>query len=159
MDTCIYWVIDARAPDTSGHSYLMLWASMKISDQSHWSFNKVMVNELTCNWISTLNVLLSEQQLFLFLMQFFTEYGPDYTLEISPSCRPDRNESQQLERVINSIKGNCCDDDQNYTKHNCYGPTLHPCCTPQSSAISTDGITLVSSKELDIKSRTFGLFM
>ncbi|KAM9501445.1 histone deacetylase 8 isoform 2-T2 [Clarias gariepinus] len=36
--------------------------------------------------------------------EFFTEYGPDYTLEISPSCRPDRNESQQLERVISTIK-------------------------------------------------------
>ncbi|KAK3567654.1 hypothetical protein QTP86_020402 [Hemibagrus guttatus] len=88
--------------------------------------------------------------------EFFTEYGPDYTLEISPSCRPDRNESQQLERVISTIKGNCYDDNQSCTKHNCYGPTLHSCCTPQSSAISTDGITLVSSKELLIKSRTFG---
>ncbi|XP_026864543.1 histone deacetylase 8 isoform X2 [Electrophorus electricus] len=36
--------------------------------------------------------------------EFFTEYGPDYSLEISPSCRPDRNESQQLERVIGTIK-------------------------------------------------------
>lgn len=96
---------------------------------------------------------------FSLLMQFFTEYGPDYTLEISPSCRPDRNESQQLERVISTIKGNCSDDDQNGTKHNYSGPTLHPCCTPQSSAISTDGITLASSKELVLKSRTFVLFM
>ncbi|XP_030636494.1 histone deacetylase 8 isoform X2 [Chanos chanos] len=38
--------------------------------------------------------------------EFFTEYGPDYSLEISPSCRPDRNESQQLDRVISTIKGN-----------------------------------------------------
>ncbi|XP_016096414.1 histone deacetylase 8-like [Sinocyclocheilus grahami] len=38
--------------------------------------------------------------------EYFTEYGPDYSLEISPSCRPDRNESQHLERVISTIKGN-----------------------------------------------------
>ncbi|XP_055066747.1 histone deacetylase 8 isoform X1 [Misgurnus anguillicaudatus] len=38
--------------------------------------------------------------------EYFTEYGPDYSLEISPSCRPDRNENQHLERVINTIKGN-----------------------------------------------------
>ncbi|XP_023653366.2 histone deacetylase 8 isoform X1 [Paramormyrops kingsleyae] len=38
--------------------------------------------------------------------EFFTEYGPDYSLEISPSCRPDRNETQQLDRVISTIKGN-----------------------------------------------------
>ncbi|KAG5852133.1 hypothetical protein ANANG_G00059210 [Anguilla anguilla] len=38
--------------------------------------------------------------------EFFTEYGPDYSLEISPSCRPDRNETQHLDRVIGTIKGN-----------------------------------------------------
>uniref|UniRef100_A0A8C7T691 Histone deacetylase 8 n=1 Tax=Oncorhynchus mykiss TaxID=8022 RepID=A0A8C7T691_ONCMY len=30
--------------------------------------------------------------------EFFTEYGPDYSLEISPSCRPDRNETKQLDK-------------------------------------------------------------
>uniref|UniRef100_H2M0W6 Histone deacetylase 8 n=1 Tax=Oryzias latipes TaxID=8090 RepID=H2M0W6_ORYLA len=38
--------------------------------------------------------------------EFFTEYGPDYTLEISPSCRPDRNDSRHLEQVTRTIKGN-----------------------------------------------------
>ncbi|CAB1345569.1 unnamed protein product, partial [Coregonus sp. 'balchen'] len=28
---------------------------------------------------------------------FFTEYGPDYSLEISPSCRHDRNETKHLD--------------------------------------------------------------
>eukprot|EP00063_Salmo_salar_P088063 XP_014062898.1 PREDICTED: histone deacetylase 8 isoform X1 [Salmo salar] len=36
--------------------------------------------------------------------EFFTEYGPDYSLEISPSCRPDRNETKQLDKVISTIK-------------------------------------------------------
>ncbi|MGH0145429.1 UNVERIFIED_CONTAM: hypothetical protein FKN15_047991 [Acipenser sinensis] len=36
---------------------------------------------------------------------YFTEFGPDYVLEITPSCRPDRNESQQIQQVISSIKG------------------------------------------------------
>uniref|UniRef100_A0A8C1GF55 Histone deacetylase 8 n=1 Tax=Cyprinus carpio TaxID=7962 RepID=A0A8C1GF55_CYPCA len=49
--------------------------------------------------------------------EYFTEYGPDYSLEISPSCRPDRNESQHLERVISTIKGNHHDDSQKLTKH------------------------------------------
>ncbi|XP_039621675.1 histone deacetylase 8 isoform X2 [Polypterus senegalus] len=38
--------------------------------------------------------------------EFFTEYGPDYVLEITPSCRPDRNEPQQIQQVINIIKRN-----------------------------------------------------
>ncbi|XP_033875633.2 histone deacetylase 8-like [Acipenser ruthenus] len=38
--------------------------------------------------------------------EYFTEFGPDYVLEITPSCRPDRNESQQIQQVISSIKGN-----------------------------------------------------
>ncbi|KAM6909160.1 LOW QUALITY PROTEIN: histone deacetylase 8 [Xenentodon cancila] len=38
--------------------------------------------------------------------EFFTEYGPDYSLEISPSCRPDRNDSKHLDQVIHTIKGN-----------------------------------------------------
>lgn len=38
-------------------------------------------------------------------LQFFTEYGPDYVLEITPSCRPDRNEPQRIQEVLNSIKG------------------------------------------------------
>ncbi|XP_062481788.1 histone deacetylase 8 isoform X2 [Pezoporus occidentalis] len=38
--------------------------------------------------------------------EFFTEYGPDYVLEITPSCRPDRNEPQRIQEIINSIKGN-----------------------------------------------------
>lgn len=37
--------------------------------------------------------------------QFFTEYGPDYSLEISPSCRPDRNDTKHLDQVISTIKG------------------------------------------------------
>ncbi|XP_019337473.2 phosphorylase b kinase regulatory subunit alpha, skeletal muscle isoform isoform X4 [Alligator mississippiensis] len=36
--------------------------------------------------------------------EFFTEYGPDYVLEITPSCRPDRNEPQRIQEVLNSIK-------------------------------------------------------
>ncbi|XP_035757651.1 histone deacetylase 8 isoform X2 [Egretta garzetta] len=35
---------------------------------------------------------------------FFTEYGPDYVLEITPSCRPDRNEPQRIQEILNSIK-------------------------------------------------------
>ncbi|TRY54583.1 hypothetical protein DNTS_001582 [Danionella cerebrum] len=50
------------------------------------------------------------------VLMYFTEYGPDYSLEISPSCRPDRNESQHLERVIGTIKGNLHDNNQNLTK-------------------------------------------
>ncbi|XP_061664346.1 histone deacetylase 8 [Syngnathoides biaculeatus] len=38
--------------------------------------------------------------------EFFTEYGPDYSLEISPSCRPDRNDAKQLEDVVAKIKRN-----------------------------------------------------
>nr|XP_009918531.1 PREDICTED: histone deacetylase 8 isoform X3 [Haliaeetus albicilla] len=37
-------------------------------------------------------------------LQFFTEYGPDYVLEITPSCRPDRNEPQRIQEILNSIK-------------------------------------------------------
>ncbi|XP_025025851.1 histone deacetylase 8 isoform X1 [Python bivittatus] len=36
--------------------------------------------------------------------EFFTEYGPDYVLEITPSCRPDRNEPQRIQEVLNSVK-------------------------------------------------------
>uniref|UniRef100_A0A3P9P1R5 Histone deacetylase 8 n=1 Tax=Poecilia reticulata TaxID=8081 RepID=A0A3P9P1R5_POERE len=35
--------------------------------------------------------------------EFFTEYGPDYSLEISPSCRPDRNDSKHLERTTKHL--------------------------------------------------------
>ncbi|XP_075291561.1 histone deacetylase 8 isoform X1 [Opisthocomus hoazin] len=38
--------------------------------------------------------------------EFFTEYGPDYVLEITPSCRPDRNEPQRIQEILNSVKGN-----------------------------------------------------
>nr|XP_027320754.1 histone deacetylase 8 isoform X1 [Anas platyrhynchos] len=38
--------------------------------------------------------------------EFFTEYGPDYVLEITPSCRPDRNEPQRIQEILNLIKGN-----------------------------------------------------
>lgn len=41
------------------------------------------------------------------LCQFFTEYGPDYSLEISPSCRPDRNDLKHLDQVVSTIKGVC----------------------------------------------------
>ncbi|XP_068104145.1 histone deacetylase 8 isoform X2 [Hyperolius riggenbachi] len=37
--------------------------------------------------------------------EFFTEYGPDYVLEITPSCRPDRNDSQKVQDILRSIKG------------------------------------------------------
>ncbi|XP_053554978.1 histone deacetylase 8 isoform X1 [Bombina bombina] len=37
--------------------------------------------------------------------EFFTEYGPDYILEITPSCRPDRNEAQKVQEILGSIKG------------------------------------------------------
>ncbi|XP_076203714.1 histone deacetylase 8 isoform X8 [Aptenodytes patagonicus] len=36
--------------------------------------------------------------------EFFTEYGPDYVLEITPSCRPDRNEPQRIQEILKSIK-------------------------------------------------------
>ncbi|KAM7094533.1 histone deacetylase 8 isoform 3-T3 [Ciconia maguari] len=36
--------------------------------------------------------------------EFFTEYGPDYVLEITPSCRPDRNEPQRIQEILNSVK-------------------------------------------------------
>ncbi|XP_043912967.1 histone deacetylase 8 [Protopterus annectens] len=38
--------------------------------------------------------------------EYFTDYGPDYVLEITPSCRPDRNDQQQTERILSSVKGN-----------------------------------------------------
>uniref|UniRef100_A0A3Q2Z725 Histone deacetylase 8 n=1 Tax=Hippocampus comes TaxID=109280 RepID=A0A3Q2Z725_HIPCM len=38
--------------------------------------------------------------------EFFTEYGPDYSLEISPSCRPDRNDGKHLDQVVATIKRN-----------------------------------------------------
>lgn len=114
-DTCIHGVVDTWASATQGvltYTYLLLWeATVEILTMSYWTCYNITVFVLTYK----LNFLLSEQQLFLFLKQFFTEYGPDYTLEISPSCRPDRNESQQLERVISTIKGNHCDDNQNCT--------------------------------------------
>ncbi|KFO21996.1 Cbp/p300-interacting transactivator 1 [Fukomys damarensis] len=36
---------------------------------------------------------------------FFTAYGPDYVLEITPSCRPDRNEPHRIQQILNYIKG------------------------------------------------------
>ncbi|XP_057573465.1 histone deacetylase 8 isoform X5 [Hippopotamus amphibius kiboko] len=38
--------------------------------------------------------------------EFFTAYGPDYVLEITPSCRPDRNEPHRVQQILNYIKGN-----------------------------------------------------
>ncbi|XP_063793090.1 histone deacetylase 8 isoform X4 [Pseudophryne corroboree] len=38
--------------------------------------------------------------------EFFTEYGPDYVLEITPSCRPDRNDPTRVQELLESIKGN-----------------------------------------------------
>ncbi|KAB1252797.1 3-hydroxyacyl-CoA dehydrogenase type-2 [Camelus dromedarius] len=35
---------------------------------------------------------------------FFTAYGPDYVLEITPSCRPDRNEPHRVQQILNYIK-------------------------------------------------------
>ncbi|EGW14036.1 40S ribosomal protein S4 [Cricetulus griseus] len=35
---------------------------------------------------------------------FFTAYGPDYVLEITPSCRPDRNEPHRIQQILNYIK-------------------------------------------------------
>ncbi|RMB98182.1 hypothetical protein DUI87_25085 [Hirundo rustica rustica] len=40
----------------------------------------------------------------MFRYHFFTEYGPDYVLEITPSCRPDRNEPHIIQEILNSIK-------------------------------------------------------
>ncbi|XP_026509714.1 histone deacetylase 8 isoform X3 [Terrapene carolina triunguis] len=39
-------------------------------------------------------------------LQFFTKYGPDYVLEITPSCRPDRNEPHKVQEILSIIKGN-----------------------------------------------------
>ncbi|XP_054551866.1 histone deacetylase 8 [Talpa occidentalis] len=36
--------------------------------------------------------------------EFFTAYGPDYVLEITPSCRPDRNEPHRVQQILNYIK-------------------------------------------------------
>ncbi|XP_058052754.1 histone deacetylase 8 isoform X2 [Ahaetulla prasina] len=36
--------------------------------------------------------------------EFFTEYGPDYVLEITPSCRPDRNEPQRIQELLGCVK-------------------------------------------------------
>ncbi|XP_073493837.1 histone deacetylase 8 isoform X1 [Phyllobates terribilis] len=38
--------------------------------------------------------------------EFFTEYGPDYVLEITPSCRSDQNNAQTVQQILASIKGN-----------------------------------------------------
>uniref|UniRef100_A0A8D2LMT4 Histone deacetylase n=1 Tax=Varanus komodoensis TaxID=61221 RepID=A0A8D2LMT4_VARKO len=38
--------------------------------------------------------------------EFFTHYGPDYVLEITPSCRPDRNEPQRIQEILRHVKGN-----------------------------------------------------
>uniref|UniRef100_A0A8C3VV39 Histone deacetylase 8 n=1 Tax=Catagonus wagneri TaxID=51154 RepID=A0A8C3VV39_9CETA len=38
--------------------------------------------------------------------EFFTAYGPDYVLEITPSCRPDRNEPHRVQQILSYIKGN-----------------------------------------------------
>uniref|UniRef100_A0A2K5W8N6 histone deacetylase n=1 Tax=Macaca fascicularis TaxID=9541 RepID=A0A2K5W8N6_MACFA len=40
--------------------------------------------------------------------EFFTAYGPDYVLEITPSCRPDRNEPHRIQQILNYIKGEHC---------------------------------------------------
>ncbi|KAG9461089.1 hypothetical protein GDO78_018173, partial [Eleutherodactylus coqui] len=37
--------------------------------------------------------------------EFFTEYGPDYVLEITPSCRTDRNDPQRVQEILAAIKG------------------------------------------------------
>uniref|UniRef100_A0A8C3VZF3 histone deacetylase n=1 Tax=Catagonus wagneri TaxID=51154 RepID=A0A8C3VZF3_9CETA len=37
--------------------------------------------------------------------EFFTAYGPDYVLEITPSCRPDRNEPHRVQQILSYIKG------------------------------------------------------
>ncbi|XP_067404622.1 histone deacetylase 8 isoform X3 [Emydura macquarii macquarii] len=36
--------------------------------------------------------------------EFFTKYGPDYVLEITPSCRPDRNEPHRVQEILSTIK-------------------------------------------------------
>nr|XP_028602168.1 histone deacetylase 8 isoform X1 [Podarcis muralis] len=38
--------------------------------------------------------------------KYFTEYGPDYVLEVTPSCRLDRNEPQRIQEILGCIKGN-----------------------------------------------------
>ncbi|XP_078268450.1 histone deacetylase 8 isoform X2 [Rhinoraja longicauda] len=38
--------------------------------------------------------------------EYFTEYGPDYVLEITQSCRSDQNDLQRIEQLLNTIRGN-----------------------------------------------------
>ncbi|XP_072126653.1 histone deacetylase 8 isoform X2 [Mobula birostris] len=38
--------------------------------------------------------------------EYFTEYGPDYVLEITQSCRTDQNDPQRIEQLLNTIRGN-----------------------------------------------------
>lgn len=35
-------------------------------------------------------------------------------LEITPSCRPDRNETQRIQEILSSIKGECCPNQHSY---------------------------------------------
>ncbi|CAN0224233.1 unnamed protein product [Lampetra fluviatilis] len=37
--------------------------------------------------------------------QYFTEYGPDYMLDITPSCRTDKNDQQYLDNLIARVRG------------------------------------------------------
>lgn len=64
------------------------------------------------------------------MCQFFTEYGPDYSLEICPSCRPDRNDTKHLDQVISTIKGVCvcvwCVDAQVECKQVCVCVCVSP---------------------------------
>ncbi|XP_060688640.1 histone deacetylase 8 [Hemiscyllium ocellatum] len=38
--------------------------------------------------------------------EYFTEYGPDYVLEITRSCRTDQNDPHRLEQILSMIRGN-----------------------------------------------------
>ena len=60
-----------------------------------------------CLWFFDLEVFcgLVYFLAFPFSLQFFTAYGPDYVLEITPSCRPDRNEPHRVQQILNYIKG------------------------------------------------------
>uniref|UniRef100_A0A4W3GS23 Histone deacetylase 8 n=1 Tax=Callorhinchus milii TaxID=7868 RepID=A0A4W3GS23_CALMI len=37
--------------------------------------------------------------------EYFIDYGPDYVLEITPSCRTDQNDSQRIEQLLSTIQG------------------------------------------------------
>lgn len=74
---------------------------------------------------------------FPFSLQFFTAYGPDYVLEITPSCRPDRNEPHRIQQILNYIKGE---------HHPPVLPSLfHPVCGGLPLGASSNTICLLAA--------------